>query len=109
MSVNDSCQGCGLTLNADNVWEPGTCKECAGDLIWFSACSLHKVSGPPNCAACKTRHYMTKAEHEADTKLWQNDYREWFRKANGGHEPDDYAWATWEKLTGKKRPEDTAL
>ena len=54
--MSDQCRDCGITLTAANVWEPGTCQECAKRLTVADlhgatcvVCGAQTFGGQPIC------------------------------------------------------------
>jgi hypothetical protein len=68
--------------------------------IWISPCSIHRepVVG---CSICTEGKWVSAEELEADSRLYQDDFRAWYAKHNDGAEPDESAWSIWKQLSQK--------
>ena len=75
-----------------------------GKQVWLSICSWHRQR-QADCSMCNEGHWYDQDDLDHDHMMFINDYPGWYAQHNNGDVPSDNAWATWEKLTGGRRPE----
>lgn len=75
-------------------------------MTWISFCSRHRPDDyDAECHLCQQGVEVAPEVLARGQALFVSDYATWYKELNEtDEEPDDSAWATWERLTGKKRP-----
>lgn len=56
------------------------------DYDWFSICSRH-AERDNNCNLCRVGSWVHLPTLEESIKLFESDYKEWYRQHNNGEEP----------------------